>query len=594
MDYNGIFLLLLQSKLTIHHSKAHQTMRKAVIIIMLGFLLSCTHRQGRGMGEMPYGRVDAATDSLTEAFEKAFYDALPAESIAKIGDQVRIYPTDTPDIAREKRARIYLWKARIARKSEMPDSAIHYIREALSEVDSIRHYYTYRRILTLQSSLESGQATEYMKHLMADLDYYQSVGDEVMEASACILIANALTGSYQPDFALQYLNRADSLHKAVGLPKYVTRNKINTASAYFALNRRDKAVETLREALADSAMIEDKKAFNTVLRNLYIYTGEEKYLGEAYRRTMAMDSASAVNAVYEVLLSRYHRSDTTKEGKDLADSYAWKAKQRLPDITDHSHRSAVFQEVSRMYADKTRSDSAYKYLALSLEERDMDEEMRQPEEIARIRNIQILADHEYQQNKTKSAYTVRLLIMLIIVIVIISCSVYVIIKIKQRHRLEAHKMQMEKINTQLDMESRHRQYLAMSLAMEDTDRNLSEMRERLENLCREGKLTEKGKTEVENVMKTQAMHRNDWNRFNELFEETHPQFERNLRSKYPGLSESQLKLARYVYVGMDNKQIASYMNVRPESVKQARWRLRSKMGLKTEDSLEETLRGLVE
>ena len=53
-----------------------------------------------------------------------------------------------------------------------------------------------------------------------------------------------------------------------------------------------------------------------------------------------------------------------------------------------------------------------------------------------------------------------------------------------------------------------------------------------------------------------------------------------------------MRLASYLVTGMDNKMIASTMGIRPESVKQARWRLRSKLALEKGASLEEALRKL--
>lgn len=41
---------------------------------------------------------------------------------------------------------------------------------------------------------------------------------------------------------------------------------------------------------------------------------------------------------------------------------------------------------------------------------------------------------------------------------------------------------------------------------------------------------------------------------------------------------------------MESKHIARVMSIRPESVKQARWRLRGKMGLGPDDSLDDVIR----
>lgn len=569
-------------------------MRCLVVILLMGIVFACSRHEETGFHGMRYDSVDPVTDSLTFALEKALYCASPIDSVQRLVENLGAGGESSKGFSdKEKKARYYYWKSRLMRRSDQFDSAKIYIDRSLAEVDSQKYYYTYRRIQTMKTSMGTGEAKEYMVRLMNDLDYYKSIGDKAMEASVCILIANVLVISHQPDFALDYLARADSLHTDLGLSKYVSRNKINVASAYSALNRQDKAADILLSIKNDSSVREDAKAYNTVCRNLYIYTGNVDYLNEAYSQSLSDDSLSPVNAVFEVLLSRYFKSDSVSDDEGKGDYYARKALSRLPHVKQLSHRSAIFQSVSKMYSDKGQMDSAYHYLELSVREKEKDEEMRQPDEIARIRNIQVLAEHEYQQNKTRHVYTIRLLILSIIVIMAIAIALYVINKIRQKHRLEAQRMQMDKMSTELEMERRQRQYLALSLAMEDTDRNLSQLKEKIDTLCREGKLSGNEKKEVDGVIKMQMTHRDDWYRFNELFEKAHPQFETNLRNRYPGLSESQVKLATYVYTGMDNKQIASFLNIRPESVKQARWRLRSKMGLQAEESLEDKLRELV-
>lgn len=45
-------------------------------------------------------------------------------------------------------------------------------------------------------------------------------------------------------------------------------------------------------------------------------------------------------------------------------------------------------------------------------------------------------------------------------------------------------------------------------------------------------------------------------------------------------------------MGLDNNKISRLMMIRPESVKQARWRLRLKMGLDKGESLDEAIRAL--
>lgn len=67
-----------------------------------------------------------------------------------------------------------------------------------------------------------------------------------------------------------------------------------------------------------------------------------------------------------------------------------------------------------------------------------------------------------------------------------------------------------------------------------------------------------------------------------------------MRARYPGVKEYDVRLASLIAMGLDNKQIAAALAIRPESVKQARWRLRTRMGLTSGDSLAAALAHLLE
>ena len=81
--------------------------------------------------------------------------------------------------------------------------------------------------------------------------------------------------------------------------------------------------------------------------------------------------------------------------------------------------------------------------------------------------------------------------------------------------------------------------------------------------------------------------------FRRMFITVNPEFVQRLQQRWPDLSESYVKLATYIYLGLDNSQIARLLVIRPESVKQARWRLRKQLGLEKDESLDEVIRSLV-
>jgi tetratricopeptide (TPR) repeat protein len=83
----------------------------------------------------------------------------------------------------------------------------------------------------------------------------------------------------------------------------------------------------------------------------------------------------------------------------------------------------------------------------------------------------------------------------------------------------------------------------------------------------------------------------DWENFKQHFEKVHQGFFDKLSKEYPDLTGNDLKLCALMKLNMDTKEIATIIDISPESVKVARHRLRKKMNLVTEQNLSSYLAG---
>jgi len=85
---------------------------------------------------------------------------------------------------------------------------------------------------------------------------------------------------------------------------------------------------------------------------------------------------------------------------------------------------------------------------------------------------------------------------------------------------------------------------------------------------------------------------NQWEQFRVHFESIHKSFFVKLRETTVGLTQTDLQLCAYIKLNMGIKEIARLMNITPESVNTHRYRLRKKITLKTEETLDEFIHGL--
>ncbi|GEM_PF-4556637 len=75
--------------------------------------------------------------------------------------------------------------------------------------------------------------------------------------------------------------------------------------------------------------------------------------------------------------------------------------------------------------------------------------------------------------------------------------------------------------------------------------------------------------------------------FQQTFEEVNPDFTNRLKDEFASLSETELRLLAFVKMGLNIKEIASLTHVESNSVKTARYRLKRKLNLDKEESLEQ-------
>ena len=75
--------------------------------------------------------------------------------------------------------------------------------------------------------------------------------------------------------------------------------------------------------------------------------------------------------------------------------------------------------------------------------------------------------------------------------------------------------------------------------------------------------------------------------FSEKFGQLHFDFISNIKKQYPDLTSKELKLLAYLKVGLSNKQIANIQNTTISAVHKMRYRIKKKIKLDTDTSLDD-------
>ena len=74
-----------------------------------------------------------------------------------------------------------------------------------------------------------------------------------------------------------------------------------------------------------------------------------------------------------------------------------------------------------------------------------------------------------------------------------------------------------------------------------------------------------------------------WEEFEYRFQNVHEEFYQNLKKKFPDLTPAEIKLAAFLRLNMNTKEIASITNQSVNSLETARYRLRKKLGITNQE-----------
>jgi tetratricopeptide (TPR) repeat protein len=77
----------------------------------------------------------------------------------------------------------------------------------------------------------------------------------------------------------------------------------------------------------------------------------------------------------------------------------------------------------------------------------------------------------------------------------------------------------------------------------------------------------------------------EWESFKLHFEYVHGDFFVRIQNDYPQLNQSDLRLCAYLFINLNNKEIARILNIAPDSMRKRKQRLREKLAVETENEI---------
>ncbi len=158
-----------------------------------------------------------------------------------------------------------------------------------------------------------------------------------------------------------------------------------------------------------------------------------------------------------------------------------------------------------------------------------------------------------------------------------------------RQKLKRSKTEREKLNLELDFKKKELTTHALHLAKKN------EVLENLKQQAKTFKTSEnslKGYNQLIRTINFDLKDDNNWENFSRYFEQVHTGFNTSVKQKFPEVTSNELRLMALLKMNLSSKEIANILNISHEGIKKARYRLRKKLGITTEDSLQDLVLNL--
>jgi len=188
---------------------------------------------------------------------------------------------------------------------------------------------------------------------------------------------------------------------------------------------------------------------------------------------------------------------------------------------------------------------------------------------------------------------------IVIVAIISICIVWVLRRDNNKNKLllsaqtelqkaNEARQQLKEEQWRHDLEYKENQLSALTLQMYQKNELMQELQQELLQNNRQQEIN----PGLNKIINKGMIQDKEWEDFNTHFESINKNFYEKIKNSFPEISPNDLKICALIKLNLSIKEMAGILNISPDSVKTARYRLRKKLQLKTEENLTEFIRGL--
>lgn len=402
--------------------------------------------------------------------------------------------------------------------------------------------------------------------------FYQSflLRKELKDKFGMVDNLNNIAFTYQHQgklsLALKIYRRALSLSKEVGDPAGTATNLNNIGIVFSDLDLHHESLPYFHQSLDINQQLKDRFEVARVLMNI---GAAHLYLGD-------LDSAMIYTKAGKDSAEQINNPELIKQGAEVLNKIYLKLSERTQSA-QYISLAHDNLELSMIMGDTLLNREKYR----QAKEIEIQYEVEKKE--AAIEDLQNQRAKDKSKRTRLSIVSVSLLVVLVLLILILRARY-------KRKKVEHELVKANLEKSKQELEFKEKQLTTKTLNLIQKNKIMEELKDKLKSI---DKLDDAGnESKLKDLMGqiNYSLHLDqDWEDFKLHFEQINTNFFPSLKAKFPDLTEGQLRLCALIRLKLNIKEAASVLNLSPNSVRIARVRLRKKLNLKQEDSLEDYL-----
>ena len=452
---------------------------------------------------------------------------------------------------------------------------IDWCKEALAQAEFCKKTSGKQWVMAMLGSL-------YKRNGLIDkaLDFFQRSKEEALEKKDELGMLNSLHALVDlflywdvPEYANLYASEAVQVEKTMTVenPMVSAQTYMNKGRALQQLGQTDsvffyadKARNLCQSLPYNSGMVDVNLLFGTYLTE----KGGDSLQAGITELQQVTQQGTVVNRAkaYHQLAQTYLKNNENDRAEAMLDSMYTLLNQNDSPIYIHLN----YQPILDFYLESKNPQKAEQYVRMMLQEQQAFKEKRLNFNL--IEGIVDLQTKQHQQELeivqlSKTNQRLWFLVAIVLSLAMVAAIVVLLLYQKKQHQIQM-KMADDKF----------------AKLVEKLDQSITEKEKIAKEICE--LLNDKDKRQELESLTPSMLQTNGVAKFRQCFEMLYPVFLTRLREKVPSITRREELLSMLIILKQDNKEIAELLAIAPRSVLMLRHRFRQKIGMTTDNSLE--------